>query len=132
MYIVPYLAVLSLVPIGGFAAAVPRLAHYATPRSLQPYPFSRRDLPVATIQRELGPLLSNTSTIIGPDSPSWANNTERYNIFTRPDVEVVVLPGEEKDVSAIVSAENDQSLLFFGQTNSSLLPLRSRTAMRTA
>lgn len=104
MYTAAYLVVASLAAIEVLAAAVPRVTPNVTPRALQRFPTTRRDLPVLTVQRELGPLLSNLSTIIGPDSPNWDNATDRFNIYTRPDVEVVVFPGEEKDVSTIVGA----------------------------
>lgn len=104
MHITSYIAALvSLVSIRGLALAIPLASPYASSRSFQKHAFSRRDLNAHTVQLELGPLLSNTSTIFGPDSPKWANATHRFNIFSRPDVEVIAVPGKEADVSTIVS-----------------------------
>lgn len=72
------------------------------PRYFQNTPFTRRDLSVTQVQQELGASISNGSTIFGPDDPRFANATERYSTHAIPDIEVVVVPATEADVSTIV------------------------------
>lgn len=105
MHIIAYLVTLGLVLISDVALAIPLVSSHAVPRSFQKHRFSRRDLDVFTIQQELGPLLFNSSSIFGPDSCKWAAATKRFNVFSRPNVEVVVVPGIEADVSTIVSVD---------------------------
>lgn len=78
------------------------LSGTAVPRYFQHVPFTRRDLSVPDVQRELGQLLSNTSIIFGPSSPDWDEATERWNTNAMPDIEIVVEPGRESDISKIV------------------------------
>jgi hypothetical protein len=74
-------------------------------------PFTRRDLPVHKVKRELGRLLSSSSTIFGPLDPRWGEATERYNTFTIPHIEIVVQPAKESDIPIIVSAVCNYYLL---------------------
>lgn len=99
MYRFLHLATLSLVSIQSLVLAAP----LTTPRYFQKHPITRRDLSPLTVQQELGPLLSNGTTIFGPDDPRFDEATKRYNINSRPVVEVVVVPAKESDVSIIVS-----------------------------
>ncbi|RYP55563.1 hypothetical protein DL769_010120 [Monosporascus sp. CRB-8-3] len=82
------------------------------PRYFQHAPFTRRDLSVPKVQAELGALLSRGSTIFGPSSPAWEEATERWNTYAPPDIEIVVQPGRESDVSKIVKYCNDNSIDF--------------------
>ena len=65
--------------------------------------FTRRDLTPEQAQRELGPLLSNTSSIFGPSDPRWLDATERYQLYAVPDIQMVVQPRLESDIPTIVS-----------------------------
>lgn len=56
------------------------------------------------IQTELGPSLSNVSSIFGPDDSRWEATTERYSTLGLPDIQVVVQPALESEISTIVSA----------------------------
>ncbi|KAK7946577.1 FAD-binding domain-containing protein [Apiospora aurea] len=78
------------------------LPHPAVPEYFHNAPFTRRDVPVAQIQRELGSLLSKGTVIIRPSDAGWANATERWNTATEPrGLELVVRPAQESDVSTI-------------------------------
>ncbi len=101
MHITSSLALLGLVLITDVAYALPAAK---VPRLFQRHGFTRRDLDVHVLQKELGPLLSDRATIYGPENEEWKENTKRFNTFTRPDVQVIVEPAEESDVSTIVSA----------------------------
>lgn len=52
---------------------------------------------------QLGPLLSNNSIITSPNDVKFANETERYNTIVQPKIQLVVQPGQESDISKIVS-----------------------------
>lgn len=96
------MAPLSRVAVCGVALLQPLVAaceiqfpdtqHAFTPRALMP----------VQAELELGPLLSNTSTIFGPTDPRWLNATERYQNYARPHVQLVVQPGHESDIQKIV------------------------------
>jgi hypothetical protein len=86
-----------------FALLQNLVAATAVPRYLQHEPITRRDLSVYTVSKELGPLLSKKSIIFGPSNPRWDVAVERYQTFAIPDVELVVQPATESDVSTIVS-----------------------------
>lgn len=66
--------------------------------------FSRVNISSVTVAAELGPQLSGGSLIFGPDDPRFAEATERYDTLARPDVQVVVEPANESDISKIVSS----------------------------
>ncbi|KAI0124765.1 hypothetical protein BJ170DRAFT_685647 [Xylariales sp. AK1849] len=63
---------------------------------------SGRDVNVE-IQLELASAISNTSVIISPSDASWVNETERYLLNVKPQVQLAVRPGTEEDVAKIVS-----------------------------
>lgn len=74
----------------------------ATPHYFRSAPFTRRSLSVLQVQQELGTLVSFNTTIFGPGDVRFANATERYSTHAVPDIEVVVVPATEDDVSTIV------------------------------
>ena len=76
----------------------------AVPVYFQHVPISRRDLSGEQVRQELGRSVSNTTSIFGKDDPRYPNSTARWNVFASPDFEVVIEPGQESDVSTIVSA----------------------------
>ena len=53
-------------------------------------------------QRELGPLLSNDSSIFGPNDSRWPNATEKYQNYAPPPILLVVQPGLESDIPTTV------------------------------
>ena len=73
------------------------------PRYFQKHLVSRCNISAITVQSELGPQLSNTSLIFGPDNVLFPNATERWNTLDTPDVQLVVQPAAESDISKIVS-----------------------------
>ena len=77
------------------------------PRYFQTAPITRRDLSPIQVQRELGSKLSSTTTIFGPGDSRYDNATLRWNVIAVPHVEVVIEPGQESDISTIVST-NEQ------------------------
>ncbi|KAI0382391.1 hypothetical protein F5Y04DRAFT_45577 [Hypomontagnella monticulosa] len=91
-------------------SAIPRAP--GTPQYFRPHGFTRRDLSVTQVQQELGPQLSNGSLLFGPSDPRWYAAIERYSTHAIPDVEIVVQPATEKDVSTIVKYCNDNSIEF--------------------
>ncbi|KAI9154971.1 FAD-linked oxidoreductase virI [Paramyrothecium foliicola] len=88
------------------------LPHEPVPSYFQSSTFTRRDISVTVVQRELGKVLSKKATIFGPTSPDWAEATERWNTYAMPDIEIVVRPGLESDVSKIVKYCNKNSMNF--------------------
>lgn len=75
-----------------------------------PYPFNvvRNDFGIlatrsAEIIRQLGPQLSSNSTIFTQDDPQFINATARWSAYREPQISVVVNPGIEADVAAIVN-----------------------------
>lgn len=74
------------------------------PRYFQNNLFTRRNISVTEIAQELGVIVSYNSTIFLPSDLSWSNATERWNTLAPPNVELVVQPAEESDISKIVSA----------------------------
>jgi hypothetical protein len=66
-------------------------------------PVTRRDLSPHTVASELGPLLSNSSAIFGPNDTRWQDATHRYQAYSPPDIQLVVEPGSEDDIPKIVS-----------------------------
>lgn len=75
-----------------------------------PYPFNAPQHDVTSlhirssnISAELGPLLSNGSSIFTQDDPRFANATDRYQAYKPPQFSVVVEPATEKDIATIVS-----------------------------
>jgi hypothetical protein len=88
----------------GLALLQTLVAGNSLPDYFQHEPLTRRDLSVSKVSRELGNLLSRNSTIFGPQDPRWDDAVERYNTFAIPDIEIVVQPGEESDISKVVSA----------------------------
>jgi hypothetical protein len=95
----------SLLSFGLYAAVLQTLAAgAAVPSYFQRHPLTRRAITSAEVERELGPSLSNTTSIYGPNDSFYRNGTSRWNVFARPNVEVIVMPGQESDVAKIVGS----------------------------
>ncbi|KAB8235183.1 FAD-binding oxidoreductase [Aspergillus alliaceus] len=75
------------------------------------YTFAK-GLTAVQAQRELGPLLSSTTSIFGPVDSRWFNVTERYQCYAPPQIQLVVQPGRESDISTIVQYANNNSVDF--------------------
>lgn len=84
-----------------FAGAFPLIPHY-----LEEHLYTRRNISSNTVAAELGPQLSDGSLVFGSDYPTWDNETWRWNIYARPDVQVIVKPAAESDFAKIVSSFN--------------------------
>lgn len=67
--------------------------------------FTRANLSASQVAAELGPKLSNSSLIYGPDSSLYVNATARYQAFHPPNIQLVVQPGTEEDIPRIVSQQ---------------------------
>lgn len=63
---------------------------------------TRANLSPLEVSQELGPLISNASSIFGPSDSRWANATARYQQYAAPKFTVVVRVARESDVSVIV------------------------------
>lgn len=60
--------------------------------------------PVASLNKDLRPLLSPNAAIYYPGSEGYTNATNRWSADTKPGLEVVVKVADEKDVQATVSS----------------------------
>jgi hypothetical protein len=89
-----------------FVASSP-LPSNVVPRYFQNEPLTRRELSPTRVQQELGTTLSINTTIFGPENPAFANVTHRWNTVAPPEIELVVQPGAESDISKIVSSFED-------------------------
>jgi hypothetical protein len=95
----------------GFISLVCSLAVFQTlaagagiPRYFERSPTTHHQLDVEEVREELGSRVSRSTAIFGPDDRRFNNATSRWNIFAVPQIQVVIVPGEESDVSTIVSA----------------------------
>lgn len=80
------------------------VAGSSIPSYLHTVPVTTQGLSSVQVQRELGSLLSRTTTIIGPQTPDFVDATARWSNYAEPKVQLVIAPGEESDVSTIVRA----------------------------
>ncbi|KAF4988025.1 hypothetical protein FGRMN_10019 [Fusarium graminum] len=64
--------------------------------------FTPPTLDHARVQTELGEHLSSTTTFASPQNPEFPDATSRWSNWGEPTVQLVITPGEEADVSAIV------------------------------
>lgn len=64
---------------------------------------TRANLSPLQVSRELGPLISNASSVFGPSDSRWANATARYQQYAAPKFTVAVQVARESDVAVIVS-----------------------------
>lgn len=81
------------------------LAYGATiPRFFEKHSNTHRGLSSTQIQQELGGQVSSNTLIFGPEDERFAEVTSRWTDFSKPRVEVVIEPGTEADVAAIVSS----------------------------
>ncbi|KAI1489089.1 hypothetical protein F5X96DRAFT_642522 [Biscogniauxia mediterranea] len=82
------------------------------PRYFQRSLVTRGNITAATVESELGPLLSSGSLIFGSDSSDFANATSRWNTLFQPDVQLVVEPAAESDIAKIITYCNENSFEF--------------------
>jgi hypothetical protein len=75
----------------------------AVPYYFRPAGVSSRNLSIQQIAADLGPQISNGSLIFGPSDARWVEAVHRYNTLSPPDVEFLVEPAQESDISKIVS-----------------------------
>ncbi|KAK1975703.1 hypothetical protein LZ30DRAFT_605026 [Colletotrichum cereale] len=73
---------------------------------------TRQQLNTNHVRAELGGRLSKESAVFGPDDPRYSNATSRWNSYAMPQVQVVVSPGQESDISTIVNYCNENSIEF--------------------
>ncbi|KAK1143241.1 hypothetical protein N8T08_006941 [Aspergillus melleus] len=97
---------------GGLALLQSLVAGTPVPEYFENAPVTRRDLSVQKVEAELGRVLSRGTTIFGPSDSGWDEAVERYNTFARPDIQIVVQPGKESDISRIVKYCNRNSIDF--------------------
>lgn len=98
MKLLPQLLACSLALLHSLVASTP------VPEYFDNAPTTRRHLSVRKVGAELGRVLSRGTTIFGPFDSRWDEAVERYNTYARPDIQIVVQPAKESDVSRIVSA----------------------------
>lgn len=60
--------------------------------------------PIASLNKDLRPLLSQNAAIWYPGSEGFSNATNRWSADTSPGIDVVVSVAAEKDVQATVSS----------------------------
>ncbi|KAL9622087.1 MAG: hypothetical protein Q9160_003586 [Pyrenula sp. 1 TL-2023] len=114
MLLILSLAAFSFVLLRALVAGSP-VPQADVPRHFQPNPITRRDLTADTVKSELGPLLSSGTLIFGSTDPAYAKATSRWITFVQPDIEVVVEPAAESDISKIVKYCNDNSIEFLAR-----------------
>ncbi|KAK3291714.1 uncharacterized protein B0H64DRAFT_329821 [Chaetomium fimeti] len=103
----------SLVSLFWSLAALGTLVDAASiPRYFERQPRTRHNLDSALVQRELGELASDSIVIFGPGDDRYPEAIARWNMFAVPQIQVVVVPGEESDVSIIVKYCNENSIAF--------------------
>jgi hypothetical protein len=89
-----------------FVVCVALLLRYglaaAIPEYFRPQPYTRPNLSAAQVRAELATQVSNSTLIYGSDDARYPNATARWNNFAVPNISVVIVPGEERDVSTIV------------------------------
>lgn len=73
------------------------------PKHFERFPTTPRKLQSAKVQRELGSRISNTTVIFGSDDGRFSEATARWSVFAPPHIQLVIEPGQESDVSTIVS-----------------------------
>ncbi|KAI0154644.1 FAD-binding domain-containing protein [Xylariaceae sp. FL1272] len=100
----------------GFQALVAGLpSHRSAPYYFKRHVETPRDINPLNVQTQLGPLLSSGAIIFGPSSPLYANATERYDRYVKPDIQVVVQPATEDDVAKIVKFCNANGIEFLAR-----------------
>lgn len=92
--------------VSGSVIAIQSVTAAVVPRFFEISPTTRLELSMIQIERELGEQLSPSTTMYGPGDGGYADCTRRWNHFAMPKVQLVVQPGEEADVSAIVSCHH--------------------------
>ncbi|KAK4221486.1 hypothetical protein QBC38DRAFT_522121 [Podospora fimiseda] len=83
-----------------------------TPEYFKSPPSTPPTISIPKIQRELGPQLSLNSLIFGPSDPRWPVATHRYQLTNPPNIQIVVQPAQESDVSKIIKYCNRNSIPF--------------------
>lgn len=79
------------------------------PKQFRPHPTTPIDLNTTEVQRELGYQVSSTTAIFGPSDGRFDIATSRWTIYGKPQIQVVIEPGQESDVSTIVGAMHKYS-----------------------
>ncbi|ROT38916.1 FAD-binding domain-containing protein [Sodiomyces alkalinus F11] len=82
------------------------------PRYFRREPCSPHALLLRQLQQDLADDLSDGSLIFGPSNPAWDETIERWQMLSRPEIQVVVQPAEESDISKIVEYCSDNSIDF--------------------
>jgi hypothetical protein len=89
--------------VGSLAIFQTLVAGATIPRYFQTVPITRRQLNSTQVQQELGGLVSNITTIFGPNDSRYSEAIARWDISSVPKIQVVIEPGQESDISTIVS-----------------------------
>ncbi|KFZ09727.1 hypothetical protein V502_08538 [Pseudogymnoascus sp. VKM F-4520 (FW-2644)] len=97
---------------GGLAIIQYFAAGARIPGHFRPHPTTPIGLNTTEVQRELGCRVSNTTAIFGPSDSRFDVATSRWDIYAPPQIQVVIEPGQESDVSTIVKYCNENSIEF--------------------
>ncbi|GAP88449.1 putative 6-hydroxy-D-nicotine oxidase [Rosellinia necatrix] len=101
------LAVFSAVVSGS-----PIAPEISVPRYFQRSPSTPAVISLDQVQNDLGRLMSNSSLIFGPSSDAYSEATDRWNTYSKPDIQVVVEVGQESDIAQVVKYCNQNSIDF--------------------
>ncbi|KAK5637396.1 hypothetical protein RRF57_013110 [Xylaria bambusicola] len=82
------------------------------PRYFQRDLTTPADITSEQVQKDLGSLISNTSLIFGSSSDAWANATDRWNYYSKPNIQAVIQVGQESDIAKVVKYCNENSIEF--------------------
>ncbi|KAJ3572917.1 hypothetical protein NPX13_g4887 [Xylaria arbuscula] len=84
----------------------------SVPRYFQRSLTTRADISSEQVRTELGSIISNTSLIFGSSSDAWADATDRWNYYSKPNIQAVIEVGQESDVAKVVKYCNENSIEF--------------------
>ncbi|KFY07455.1 hypothetical protein V492_07117 [Pseudogymnoascus sp. VKM F-4246] len=90
----------------------PFAASARIPRLFRPDTTTPNNLNTTEVQRELGHQVSSTTAIFGPSDSRFDIATSRWTTYGKPQIQVVIEPGQESDVSTIVKYCNENSIDF--------------------
>ena len=102
MFAIIQMRPLSFSTVSGLALIQSFAASLTLPSSESQIRYTKRSVNAQT-QQELASVVSSNSTIFGPTSANWTNETERYMQNIKPQIQLSVRPGCEDDVKKIVS-----------------------------
>ncbi|KAI1125559.1 hypothetical protein F5Y10DRAFT_227607 [Nemania abortiva] len=94
------------------ASGSPIVPQAPVPRYFRRDPSTPATISVTQVQKDLGQLISNSSLIFGPSSDDYSEATDRWNYYSKPDIQAVVEVGQESDIAKVVKYCSENSIEF--------------------